>query len=119
MLYELDEIERATFDGKVSPPTAGGWDTPSMVAAWSRSETPSLKTLKLRKRDEPLTPWYARGIADMVRLRELEEDATTCASCGAGTWLEIDGVGSCHECIRMLRFAGCPAGTREEAYRVR
>jgi hypothetical protein len=132
MLYELDEIELAVLDGKVPPPTACAHPTRRFVESREISPgtlflecqdcgscRPVARPLKLRKADEPLTPWYARGIADEVRLRELEEGPATCASCGIGTWLEIFGFGNCHECIQMLRFAGCPAGTREEAYRVR
>jgi len=73
---------------------------------------PSLRTLKLRKGGE-LVPWYERRVSEAQNLRKVEAGPGTCVSCGAVTWMELDGEVTCHECAERLRFAGYPLGFRE------
>jgi hypothetical protein len=84
MLYELDEIERAVFDGKVPPPTA--------------------TTLKLRRRGEQLPPWW------LTRPETIPSGApepSACDGCGRDTWmLSPEGFPRCPDCATMLQFAG-------------
>lgn len=93
MLYEFDTTELSSL----GPPVG----------------CPSLVTLRLRKKDEPLTPWYSRQIAENHLLREESKGPGICASCGIGTWMELYGTSTCHECADRLRFAGYPLGFRE------
>lgn len=104
-ISELDEVER-----RLLLSYAPG----KRLYLAGESRTPSLRTLRLRKRADPLPPWYAGrdvGELDYLPLDPLPPVWPPCECCGKPTstvrnYADGGERAVCHECTTMLRFAG-------------